>query len=195
MDQQSGIMSVNDLLPEIVVFNAHDGTASFQLHAGIFRLVCENGMIVAESTLAAHRIRHSGKMVEEAIEAAYQIVEETPKVFHEIERYRAISLDTEEQGIFAKSALTLRWPEEDNRPYLPDQMLSARRRDDQGTDLWTVFNRIQENLLRGGMRGRKRNAFGRLQRSTARAIKSVSEDLRINKALWTLMERFAELKS
>ncbi len=97
MNQNTGIMSVNDLVPEIVVFNAHDATSSFQLHAGVFRFVCENGMIVAESTIATQRIRHTGKMVEEAIEAAYRIVEESPKIFNQIEEFRAISLNGEEQ--------------------------------------------------------------------------------------------------
>ncbi len=125
--------------------------------------------------------------------AVYEIVEETPKVFNQIEHYRAITLEPSEQEIFAESALTLRWPDE-NCPFSPAQILASRRRDDHKPDLWTVFNRIQENLLRGGMRGRKKTPSGRTQRTTSRAVKSVSEDLRLNKALWTLTEKFAALK-
>ncbi len=193
MDKTFVNVAVNDLVSEIVLVNAHDGTSSFQLHAGIFRFVCSNGMVVADTTIQNHRIRHTGKVVDDAIEAVFEIVEETPKVFNQIEHYREISLDSEEQEILAESALSLRWPEDD-RPFLPAQLLASRRRDDQHPDLWTVFNRIQENLLRGGMRGRKKNSYGRIQRTTSRAIKSVSEDLRLNKALWTLTERFAALK-
>jgi len=194
LEKSYGTVAVNDLVSEIVVVNAHDGTASFQLHAGVFRFVCQNGMIVADTTIENHKIRHSGKMVDDAIEAAYQIVEETPKVFNQIEHFQGITLDTNEQEILAESALTLRWPEED-RPFTAAQMLIPRRRSDQSPDLWTVFNRIQEKMLRGGIRGHKRQASGRIQRTTSRAIKSVSEDLRLNKALWTLTEKFAALKA
>lgn len=194
IDKSYGTVAVNDLVSEIVVVKAHDGTSSFQLHAGVFRFVCQNGMVVADTTIENHRIRHTGKVVEEAIEAAYHIVEESPKVFDQIERFQSITLDADEQEILAESALTLRWPEED-RPFSATQMLIPRRRADQSPDLWTIFNRIQEKLLRGGMRGHKRQESGRLKRTTSRAIKSVSEDLRLNKALWTLTERFAALKA
>jgi len=194
LDKTKGAVAVGDLVPEIVLVNSHDGSSSFQLHAGIFRFVCSNGMVVADSTIQNHRIRHTGQVVNDAIDAVFEIVEETPKVFNQIENYRAITLEQNEQEIFAESALMLRWPEED-RPFIPAQILSSRRRDDQSPDLWTVFNRIQENLLRGGMRGRRVNEYGRIQRTTSRAIKSVSEDLRLNKALWTFTEKFAALKS
>ncbi len=193
MDKSLGNVAVNDLVPEIVLVNAHDGTSSFQLHAGIFRFVCSNGMVVADSTIQNHRIRHTGQVVNDAINAVYEIVEDTPKVFNQIENYRAMTLAPKEQEVFAESALMLRWPEAD-RPFSPAQILASRRRDDHKSDLWTVFNRIQENLLRGGMRGRRKNEQGRTQRTTSRAIQSVSEDLRLNKALWTLTEKLAALK-
>jgi len=40
---------IDSLVPEIVLTNSHDGYASFQLMAGVFKFVCSNGMIVADS--------------------------------------------------------------------------------------------------------------------------------------------------
>ena len=75
-------------------------------------------------------------------------------------------------------------------PITVDRLLTARRREDQKNDLWTVYNRIQENFIKGGMRG-----YGKTgKRMSTRAINSVSEDIRLNKALWQLAEGMAQLK-
>lgn len=75
-------------------------------------------------------------------------------------------------------------------PIKPDDILEARRTEDAGSTLWQVFGRTQENLFKGGLRGR--STSGRATRT--RAINSVTEDVRLNRALWKLTERFAELK-
>jgi hypothetical protein len=79
----------------------------------------------------------------------------------------------------------------DNRAVTPAQLLAPRRPEDRQTDLWTTASVIQEHLLRGGDRGRA--ASGR--RTTIRPVRSVGEDLRLNRALWTLAERLAALVS
>jgi len=66
---------------------------------------------------------------------------------------------------------------------------TPRRFEDRGNDLWTTFNRIQENLMRGGLSGHNRNG----RRLTTRPIAGVSENVRLNRALWTLTERMAQL--
>lgn len=191
-----GSSIIGELIPEIVLVNAHNGTSSFQLHAGIFRVVCANGMIVSDSTIQNHKIRHTGNAVNDVIEAVYSIVEETPKAIEKIADYKAILLNDNEKEILAQVALGLRWNDPDGDiPFRPSQLLQPRRYNDNQDDLWSVFNRIQENMLRGGMRGFKRDNKGYRRRTTARAIKSVSEDVRLNKSLWALTEKFAELKN
>jgi hypothetical protein len=101
-------------------------------------------------------------------------------------------LSPEESRLFAQSALTLRYGEDWRQvsPIQPDRLLDARRSEDRDQNLWRVFNRTQENLLKGGLSGR--SASGRHTRT--RAITSVAEDVRLNRALWQLTEHFAALK-
>ena len=95
--------------------------------------------------------------------------------------------------IFAQAALEVRYGEDWARqsPVRPGQLLDARRTDDRGTDLWVTFNRVQENLLKGGLLGRARSG----RRVRTRQVRSVTEDIRLNRALWRLAERFAQLKA
>ena len=48
---------------ELVLVNAHDGTSAYRLMAGVFRLVCSNGLIVAQSVLDDIRIPHTGNIL------------------------------------------------------------------------------------------------------------------------------------
>ena len=70
----------------------------------------------------------------------------------------------------------------------------ARRREDgrsdEARDLWRTMNVTQENLMRGGVQGR--NDQG--QRRRLRGVTSVDADSKMNRALWVLAERMAELK-
>lgn len=186
-------LNVQDKFSEIVLLNSHDGTSSYQLHAGIFRLACANGMIVADSTLQKQCVRHSGDIIGNVIEGVYSIVEDLPEVNAKIENYKNIVLSTGEQHALARAGMAMRW--DDEAPVQPDQVVKVNRREDASNDLWTVFNRMQENILRGGLRGLTHDAKGRIKRTTTREVKSVTENVRLNKALWTLADEMAKLKA
>ena len=64
----------------------------------------------------------------------------------------------------------------------PSQLLTCRRVEDTSDDLFTVLNRCQEALLRGGLC--RRAASGRL--SCTRRITSIREEIRLNSGLWDL---------
>ena len=117
-----------------------------------------------------------------------------PAVNAQIENYKSITLNTEEQHALAQAGMALRW-EEGESPVKPEQVVQINRREDTANDLWTAFNRIQENILRGGLRGLKRDALGRVKRVTTREVKSVTENVRLNKALWVLADEMAKLKA
>jgi len=80
-------------------------------------------------------------------------------------------------------------------PIAPAQLLQSRRRDDNGADLWRTFNRIQENAARGGLSAWGHDANGHRRRTTTREVKAIDQDVKLNRALWHLAERMAELKS
>ena len=64
------------------------------------------------------------------------------------------------------------------------QLLRARRSEDRSSDLWTTFNRVQENTIKGGLSGR--NKQGR--RTTTRAVNGIDQDVKLNRALWVLAQ-------
>jgi hypothetical protein len=173
---------------EIILVNSHDGSSSYQMLAGVFRFVCHNGLICGE-TVEDLRIRHSGQIVGNVIEGAFRILNHFDEVDAARESMQALTLKPTQQLALADAALNLRYDAEEHRPIEPEQVNTPRRFEDRGNDLWTTFNRIQENLMRGGLSGHNRNG----RRLTTRPIAGVSENVRLNRALWTLTERMAQL--
>jgi hypothetical protein len=182
------------MVPEIILFNSHDGSSSYQIHAGIYRFLCCNGLIIADATLSHQKIRHSGDVVGQVIEGVYSIVEDLPQLPAKVEAMKAVELDEQEQLAFAKAAMHVRWEEPETCGFSPCQVIEPRRLEDTAGDLWHTFNRAQENLLQGGLHGRRIDKNGRSRRTTTRPVKAPAEDLKINKALWALAEEMAALK-
>lgn len=183
--------AVDAIVPEVVLLNSHDGSTSYQLHAGLYRYVCSNGMVVANGCVGSLSIRHTGDVVKEMIEGAYEIISETPRIMERVEHFRDVSVASDEAVILAESALELKYGDGPS-PILAAQLLQPHRTEDNGGDLWSRLNVVQENLLRGGQKGYASTSRRRVR---TRAVTSVSEDVRLNKALWRLADRFAELKS
>lgn len=178
---------VGDYLPEIVLINSHCGASSFKLMAGIFRLICSNGAIVGD-TFESFSIRHMGYTDQAVSDAIDGIVEVLPATHTQIEGWRRLELDPPEIKAYAESVVELL---DTNAEIRPDTMIQARRYADNGNDLWTVFNRAQENIIRGGMR--QRNESGRVSRR--RAVTSIDKNVSLNRALWSLTEKMAALKT
>ncbi len=171
-----------DSVPEVVFLNSHDGTSAYQLRMGIFRVVCTNGLIVSRGAFPAYCVSHRGNVVDEVIAGALEISERFEVLAAQVERMERRPLQMDEQIAFAERALSLRFADLANCGMQPSQLLTLRRPEDAGDDLWKTFNRVQENLLRGGLS--RRAASGRLTRT--RRITSIRQDLRLNSQLWDL---------
>lgn len=174
-------------VPEIILVNSHDGSSSYQLFAGVFRFVCSNGLIAGD-VIDDVRVRHSGNVINDVIEGSFRVLETADLVSERIGNYKAITLSEPEQQVFANAALQLRW--DDKAPVEADRVLRAHRWDDRKADLWTTFNRVQENLIKGGVSGR--SATGR--RMSTRAVGGVNENVKLNRALWSLADGLAQIK-
>lgn len=182
---------VGDSVPELVLLNSHDGKSSYQFYAGLFRLVCLNGLVVQSHDFRRCKARHAGVDAETAaIEGSFEIVRELPAIAEKVDQFQSIQLSRGEQLAMGAAALQLRW-DGDSVPVEPAQIIQARRHEDQKADLWSTFQRIQENLVRGGLSGR--NALGRS--ATTRAVNAVDSNVKLNRALWTLTEEMSKLKT
>ncbi len=177
---------------EIVLLNSHDGTSSYQMLAGMFRFVCSNGLVCGD-TVADVRVPHKGDVSGHVIEGAYEVLRDFDRVKDSRDAMRAITLDEGEAEVFARSALALKYDPTDNKPapITESQILMPRRFDDRRPDLWSVFNRTQENLTKGGLHGRSANG----RRQQTRPVQGIDSDVRLNRALWMLADGLRQLKA
>ncbi|MGG6196972.1 DUF932 domain-containing protein [Pantoea allii] len=173
-------------VPEIILLNSHDGSSSYQMLPGLFRAVCQNGLICGE-TFGEVRVPHKGDVVERVIEGAYEVLGIFGRVDEKREEMQQMILPPPAQQALAKAALTYRFGDE-HHPVTESQILSPRRWQDDNPDLWTTYQRIQENLIKGGLRGR--NAQGRNQQT--RAVRGIDGDVKLNRALWMMAETMLE---
>ncbi|KLR33550.1 DUF932 domain-containing protein [Enterobacter kobei] len=176
-------------VPEIIILNSHDGASSFQLLPGIFRSVCTNSLVCGQS-FGEIRVPHRGNVVERVIEGAYEVLGVFDQVEEKREAMQSLLLPPPAQQALAKAALTYRFGEE-HQPVTEAQALSPRRWQDEKNDIWTVFNRLQENLSKGGLPGR--SAQGKRRRT--RAVNGIDGDLKLNRALWVMAEELQQALS
>ena len=178
---------------EIILINSHDGASSYQLLSGVFRFVCCNGLVVGNVSNDI-RIPHKGNIQGEVIEGAFRVLDDFEAVDASTEGMKALTLQPEEEHAFATAALALRFGErtEDQPPppITAEQLTEARRPEDLGHSLWTTFQRVQENTLRGGQPGR--SVQGR--RIHTRAVGSIDRGVSLNRALWVLAEEMRKIK-
>jgi Domain of unknown function (DUF932) len=182
-----------DSLPEVVLLNAHDGTSSYQMFHGIFRTLCSNGLIAGDFDVI--RIPHKGNIVGQVIDAAYSVIDNSKTLEGTIGEMRQIDLRPAEQEAFAEAATMLRFDEESVPAVSPRQINAPHRTADAGNDLWRTFNRVQENLVRGGVSYVHTNSDGIRSHRSTRPVQSIDGDVKLNRALFTLAAKMAELKS
>ena len=175
-------IELKDAVPEVIFLNSHDGTSAYQLRMGIFRAVCTNGLIVSRGAFPALCVAHRGDIVEGLVTGAVAMAERFQGLAAEVERMEGRHLFKDEQLQFAGRALALRYPEPGQAGMDAGRLLACRRTEDASDDLWAVLNRVQENLMVGGLV--RRSVTGRWVRT--RRITSIREDVRINSGLWDL---------
>ena len=186
---------VGDNVMEVLLKNANDGSAAYELLAGLFRIRCLNSLVSQTSTIDTIKVRHSGNALDNVIEGTYRVLEEAETVLAAPQDWGMLQLPAPAQKALAQAAHTLRFgeTEEGQRPAInPDQLLRPRRAGDTGNDLWTKFNVVQENAIKGGLHGGAYDANNRYRRTTTRQIKGIDQDVKLNKALWLVGEQLAQ---
>ncbi len=192
---------------ELIMMNSHNGSCAYRLMAGVFRQVCINGLVVGEQ-ISSISVRHVGHDGSEVIDASLRLAAEMPRLTESIERMRGITLSYRRQLDFAREAAALRMANSVGQ-LATRSLLGARRADDIGftvggpATLWQCFNRIQENLVRGGLRVKLpartdlRDFYSyrrpRSRHQELRPINGIDANTRLNRELWNLAERYAEL--
>jgi hypothetical protein len=193
-------------VPEVVLINSHDGTSAYKLMAGIFRIVCSNGLVVKSQDMGEISVPHKGNIVDRVIEGSFEIIDGSRKALGTVDAWKQLRLTSGEQNVFAEAAHTLRFADAEGQvdtPITVEQLLRPRRMEDRGdgenwmrpgSDLYRTMNVVQENVIKGGLSNWQRRDGQRMRRTTTREVRGIDQDVRLNRALWQLAERMAELK-
>ena len=189
---------------EIILYNSHDGSGSIKLFVGAYRFICSNGIVAGDGYQS--RLYHSQANVNSFEHMLTNTVKRLPVLMERIEQMRSIQLTRDAQREMATQSALTRWkwtPEliEDaviKGSYATDttvsSLLAVNRFADYQEDAWTVFNRIQENVIRGGAMIKsftEKNPDGSIRKS--RAVNSVAENIRVNRELWDIAENVCEI--
>jgi len=171
--------------PQILLTNSHDGGNAFTLSAGIFRLVCSNGLVIKTEDYGSARLVHKGYSFEAVQELVKQFEETVDEVLTRITAMKKVQLTKEQQIEFAKQAALLRFKSksynEDNIEKVVniDDLLNVDRKEDAGNGLYEVFNRVQESLING-----KYTYLGTKDKPRkARPIKNFKQNIEVNSKL------------
>lgn len=180
--------------PEIILYNSHDGTGSVRLFAGAFRFICSNGIVAGDGF--SFRLYHSSALLgfEQMLRNTVQTL---PTLMDKIERLRSIQLSYGQAQDLALAGVATRWKDyagqEERGSYAVPQtvkdVLSVRRLEDNDFDAWTVFNRIQEGVVRGNAFIRsvtEKHPEGVMRK--ARSLSSIKAHVDINQKLWNIAD-------
>ena len=183
------LLAPQDNAVELLLFNSHDRSKSFSISAGIYRFVCSNGLVIADSVFESYKIKHLGDRENDVARAVANITAIKPKLMEKIDKLESIELSELERESFARSSIPLRFGKQLQVDYA--DLLVPHREEDTKNDLYTTLNVIQENLLRGNISGSNKET-GR--RFTSKEITSISKDVDINQGLWDIAERISSIK-
>lgn len=180
---------------ESVLTNSHDGKSRYNFFLGIYRLICENGLMVGD-TFDSIRLKHIGLDQGQVSAASRKMVEFVPQLACQVADMKKIELSPAEKRIYGESAKMLLFPQIESKEEIPvrtDQVLRARRYSDVGkNDLWTTYNNVQENVVKGGMRFYNQET---MRNQSTRKVKAIDKNITLNRALWNLTDQMMKLKT
>ena len=175
--------------PQILITNSHDGKNAFQFTAGLFRMICENGLVVATDEFEDLKMRHMGYTFEDLQVLIRGMVEKLPLTVEAMNKMKEVELEEKTIVELAKDLLDIRVKDTNNsyKNEAIDEVLTTQRKEDEGNGLWEVFNTIQENIINGNFHY---NTEGGKERQ-ARIIKNFKQDLDLNRKMFAKALEYA----
>ena len=177
------------VFPQILLTNSHDGKNAFTFTAGLFRMICENGLVIADTEFEDVKMRHMGYTFEELQGMIKDMVEKLPLTVQSMNKMKEVELEEKTIVELAKDLLDIRVKDTNNsyKNEAIDEVLTTQRKEDEGNGLWEVFNTIQENIINGNFHY---NTEGGKERQ-ARIIKNFKQDLDLNRKMFAKALEYA----
>ena len=115
------------------------------------------------------------------------MVEKLPLTVESMNKFKQTQLTEKQIEEFAKRALEARFSEDEVKRITIDynDFTKATRDEDAGSDLWSVFNRIQEKVINGDF-----NYGYSTKTRKARKIKNFNQDIVLNSKLYELATEY-----
>ena len=172
---------IDTVFPQILLTNSHDGKNAFTFTAGLFRMICENGLVISTNEFEKVSIRHMGYDFDELQKQVTEMVERLPLTVESMNNMIETKMDQNSIVKFAKDMLAVRFPEDELRRITidMDEFITPVRPEDKGDDLWSVFNVIQEKIIEGDFE----YTVGTKHRK-ARQIKNFKQDMDLNSKMF-----------
>ncbi len=176
------------VFPQILLTNSHDGKNAFTFTAGLFRLVCENGLVISTTQFEDVKMRHMGYTFEDLQANIREMVERLPLTVESMNKMKEIEMQEQAALDFAKRALETRFDEKQMKRIQIDlnELLKPTREEDYGNDVWSIFNVVQEKIIEGDFQYTAGNKVRK-----ARRVKNFNQDQKINKELFELALEYA----
>lgn len=173
--------------PRVLFINSCDGSKRAQFIAGLIRFACSNGLVIGD-LIQHQKFLHIGEYAKSMMDSLKTIAADTAKAFDAIDKYGSINPTRETLHRMAEEAMKLRFPEEEHRPIADlDDLYQIRREEDLRPDLWTKWNVLQENILKGGVP--MKNDSGQVRLSGP--VGNIERSNSLNGELWNLLDEFA----
>ena len=177
------------IYPQVLLTNSHDGKNSFTFTTGLYRMICENGLVVADTEFDVIKIRHMGYDFDTLQDTIKEIISKLDLTVESMNKMKETELNEEQMFTLAKSFLDMRVEGTSNKytKEAIDAVLEVQRKEDEGNMLWEVFNRVQENIIEGNF---EYTTLGGKNRQ-ARIIKNFKQDQELNKKMFARALEFA----
>jgi len=159
----------DEALASLTITNSCNGNKPLQLDMGVYRQVCSNGMVAFDRAAESEKIKHIQINYNNLEHFISNVTRKTSTILNEFEKLKHTDLSINDMRKLAYEAAQLRYNNLEDINI--DDLLSVNRIEDEGNDLWTVFNRIQENLIGD--------------------IANLNEDIKLNKQLFSLADQYA----
>lgn len=177
-------------VPQILLKNRHDGLGSFEFMAGLFRMICSNGLVIATDTFESFKLQHKGYSFDKVRELVQERTLALPGQVTIMNDMKNRDLNNEEafqlglDGLLIRAGITPGSDIDESELFTKatvNQVLQATRKADMGSDLWSVFNTVQENITKGEFFA-QRNGQEKARR--VRSISSFEKDIQFNQELF-----------
>jgi len=174
--------------PSILVTNSHDGKNSFKFQASIFRMICENGLVVSDTNFESFSVRHMNYDFEALQGTLKELISKLPLTVETMNKMINIELAENQILEMANKMLEIRVKDTQNQLTEDsiESVLKTQRKEDEGNNVWVTFNRIQENIIEGNFN--YLTPSGKVRQ--ARPIKNFKQDIDLNKKMWEVAESY-----